>query len=113
MEINNEQVISIQVTLVPDMANTYQFEALLDGEVIGKGYTFEWNFGDGNADDIPNPQHTYANPGDYTVSVIVVSLGSGKTEGPAGSETNKNTRKSTKPTGTSPLGGSKSIFIKE
>jgi len=32
--------------------------------------SWNWNFGDGNADTIQNPSHTYPNPGTYTVTLI-------------------------------------------
>jgi gliding motility-associated-like protein len=32
-----------------------------------------WNFGDGNTSTQPNPVHTYANPGSYTVLLTVIS----------------------------------------
>ncbi len=35
------------------------------------GNTFTWNFGDGNGSMEENPTHEYANPGTYTVSLIV------------------------------------------
>ncbi|RJP94100.1 MAG: PKD domain-containing protein, partial [Desulfobacteraceae bacterium] len=38
-----------------------------DGTII----SYEWDFGDGNSSSIPNPSHTYANAGDYNVSLIV------------------------------------------
>ncbi len=31
--------------------------------------SFAWNFGDGNSSTIANPQHTFANPGTYNVSL--------------------------------------------
>ena len=30
-----------------------------------------WDFGDGNGDDVPNPTHTFASPGTYTVRLSV------------------------------------------
>lgn len=44
------------------------------------GFTFSWNFGDGaataanpNTSSLQNPTHTYVNPGNYTVTLIVSS----------------------------------------
>ena len=36
----------------------------------GAPTTFSWDFGDGNTDNIPNPTHTYASPGTYSVCLI-------------------------------------------
>lgn len=33
--------------------------------------TWAWDFGDGNTSTLPNPSHVYANPGSYTVCLIV------------------------------------------
>ncbi len=33
--------------------------------------TYNWNFGDGNSGNQQSPTHIYANPGDYTVTLIV------------------------------------------
>ncbi|MCS7162005.1 MAG: PKD domain-containing protein [Bacteroidia bacterium] len=35
--------------------------------------TYEWDFGDGTQSTEPNPTHTYAQPGSYTVQLIAVS----------------------------------------
>ncbi|WP_235296985.1 PKD domain-containing protein [Portibacter marinus] len=42
--------------------NTVTFDNITVG-----GYTFLWNFGDGNTSIIANPTHTYDGPGDYNV----------------------------------------------
>ncbi|MCX7745202.1 MAG: PKD domain-containing protein, partial [Flavobacteriales bacterium] len=34
---------------------------------------WQWNFGDGNTSNQQNPQHTYANTGNYTVELIVTT----------------------------------------
>ncbi|MEZ5059372.1 MAG: PKD domain-containing protein [Saprospiraceae bacterium] len=34
-------------------------------------FTYTWDFGDGNASFDENPNHTYANPGTYTVSLTI------------------------------------------
>ena len=49
------------------------------GSVIQFGYnnnyepasTFQWNFGDGTTSNDANPTHTYAQPGIYTVTLII------------------------------------------
>ncbi len=35
--------------------------------------SYLWNFGDGNTSNDPNPTHTYASPGTYTVSLTVLN----------------------------------------
>ena len=35
----------------------------------GEPTNWFWNFGDGNTSALPNPNHTYVNPGTYTVSL--------------------------------------------
>lgn len=34
-------------------------------------HTYLWNFGDGNTSNLPNPTHTYAEPGTYTVTLLI------------------------------------------
>ena len=36
-------------------------------------YYYSWDFGDGNTSDVVNPVHAYANPGDYTVTLVVTN----------------------------------------
>jgi hypothetical protein len=36
---------------------------------------FDWNFGDGHTSSLPNPQHTYLEPGAYTVTLAVSGPG--------------------------------------
>jgi gliding motility-associated-like protein len=47
-------------------------------EFPGSG-TFLWNFGNGNTSTAPNPQTTYLNVGEYTVSLIVYHSGTSDT----------------------------------
>lgn len=45
--------------------------ALVDFNSAGNNViTFNWDFGDGQSSTLPNPVHTYLNPGAYTVSLI-------------------------------------------
>jgi len=39
-----------------------------DGEVTG----WEWDFGDGEKSDVPNPEHRFVAPGTYTVSLVAI-----------------------------------------
>ncbi|HEX8531836.1 MAG TPA: PKD domain-containing protein, partial [Cytophagales bacterium] len=55
-------------------------------EEPGKTYRYEWNFGDpdsgpANTSDLKQPNHTFSQPGDYTVSVkVFVTVGGVETE---------------------------------
>lgn len=37
--------------------------------------SYSWDFGDGNTGSGANPSHTYANAGDYTVTVVITTAG--------------------------------------
>ena len=37
----------------------------------GNAVGWQWEFGDGNGDNVQNPTHTYANPNTYTIELIV------------------------------------------
>ena len=46
--------------------------ATFTSNIVGTGpYTYQWTFGDGNSSTAANPTHTYANPGTYTVMLVV------------------------------------------
>ena len=47
---------------------SFQFNNTSKGKNIN---TFQWNFGDGTADSIPNPLHTYTSQGSYSVGLTV------------------------------------------
>lgn len=49
---------------------TYVFENTSTG-----GNNFNWNFGDGSSSELENPQHIYNEPGIYTVTLTVSSIG--------------------------------------
>ncbi len=36
--------------------------------------TWQWSFGDGDSSNVPNPAHTYAQPGDYYVTLLVSNI---------------------------------------
>ncbi|MCF8371808.1 MAG: PKD domain-containing protein [Bacteroidales bacterium] len=38
---------------------------------IGSVVSWQWDFGDGSVSNLQNPQHTYQNPGSYSISLIV------------------------------------------
>lgn len=56
---------------VEDKDRTIDFKILKNGEVIAVGYSFLWDFGDGNRSEEPFPLHTYAKPGTYVVKCKV------------------------------------------
>ncbi len=64
-----EQIQFIQVQTVPGVA----FDSNIDGNTVNflnnsNGATsYNWDFGDGEGSTAPNPTHTYAVDGDYTV----------------------------------------------
>lgn len=45
--------------------------AIIAGEDFTEGYTFEWDFGDGNKSYERNPEHRYREAGEYRVSLKV------------------------------------------
>lgn len=47
---------------------SFQFNNTSKGKNIN---TYQWNFGDGTADSIPNPLHTYTSQGSYSVGLKV------------------------------------------
>lgn len=49
--------------------NSTQFTDLSSGGAT----SWNWNFGDGNNSVLQNPSHTYAAPGNYTVTLMVIS----------------------------------------
>lgn len=61
------------ILLVPTDSLTFQFSgfyySLTDSLAVGTSYL--WDFGDGNTSTDPNPTHTYAAGGFYTVSLTV------------------------------------------
>lgn len=52
-----------QFTAIPTNDTTYAFEQ------VDTGYAVNWQFGDGDTSSINNPQHVYAAPGTYTVTL--------------------------------------------
>ncbi len=50
--------------------HTYRFINQSEGELL----TYLWDFGDGEISTLEQPEHTYANGGDYTVCLVVNSI---------------------------------------
>jgi len=48
---------------------TVQFKDISQGQPTG----WNWNFGDGTSDTLKNPEHTYSEPGNYTVKLSVTN----------------------------------------
>ncbi len=55
---------------------TVQFTDQSTGDIT----SYSWDFGDGNTSTAQNPQHTYNNPGTYTVTLTVSGAGGSDTE---------------------------------
>ncbi len=74
--------VPLDVTLPAPTSLTVDFTfspaSPLPGDVIqftdasSSGTSFSWDFGDGTTSTLQNPQHTYATPGVYTVTLDVV-----------------------------------------
>lgn len=56
-----------------------QLVATFTDGTVGSPSTYIWNFGDGNSSISPNPTHTYAAPGAYTVCLITLNSCGGDT----------------------------------
>jgi hypothetical protein len=58
-----------------DKGNTDLQVQFIDTSTAPGELTYSWNFGDGGSSVDPNPTHTYAAPGMYTVVLTVTSAG--------------------------------------
>jgi PKD repeat protein len=55
-----------------DVGETVQFNGSHTNDTEGDALTFQWFFGDGETSDEVSPSHTYSEPGQYQVTLIVV-----------------------------------------
>ena len=79
-ENSQEETGLITVVGVPEASFTYDIQELsllLANTSTGEGLSYSWDFGDGNGSEEENPQHTYAEAGEYTV-VLTVSNACGE-----------------------------------
>jgi len=75
---SNTMVKEVEITPAPDLAisvepfclgEPFTFSAEIDAAVE----SYFWDFGDGHTSDLPEPEHTYNQPGTYEVSLIVAT----------------------------------------
>jgi gliding motility-associated-like protein len=75
--LGNEEikVVGVRSVIAPlptltfcDSATVFFVDSSITNDRIRK---WEWDFGDGNNSSLPNPVHTYGNPGRYQVSLFV------------------------------------------
>lgn len=68
------KLISIELEAPEPLSETFEIE-INELEVVlisqSDSAQFEWDFGDGNQSQEPNPSHTYAEEGDYTICLTV------------------------------------------
>ena len=79
-ENSQEETGLITVVGIPEASFTYDIQELsllLANTSTGEGLSYSWDFGDGNGSEEENPQHTYAEAGEYTV-VLTVSNACGE-----------------------------------
>ncbi len=79
-----EEPVSEQVEQPAGTHATHGFEVSSVGMAaqftyIGSGaFSYAWNFGDGSTSNEQNPQHVYAGPGDYTVTLTLIETEGGE-----------------------------------
>ncbi len=79
-ETSQEEAGLISVIDVPEASFTFDIQELalsLTNTSAGEGLSYNWDFGDGNTSTEVNPQHTYAEAGEYKV-VLTVSNACGE-----------------------------------
>jgi hypothetical protein len=58
-----------------DTLNQIPLKVLFRDQSIGQSVkSWEWNFGDGAISDVQDPEHVYAQPGNYLVTLTITSL---------------------------------------
>lgn len=69
------KVVGVRSVIAPLPSLTYCDSATIffvDSSITNDQIrTWRWDFGDGNSSNLPNPMHTYPNPGKYEVSLFV------------------------------------------
>jgi PKD repeat protein len=69
---NPSSIISVEFTFSPSQA--VQFSIITFNPTVTGGtppYSYRWNFGDGQSSSQSNPDHSYASPGSYQVTLTV------------------------------------------
>lgn len=65
--ISDIPILGIKYQLSDCNTRKYQFKAIVPDE--NEVYTYTWDFGDGVSSSIKNPEHTFAIPGDFRVTL--------------------------------------------
>jgi hypothetical protein len=68
--------MTMSLTVMPQVASGFTYDATMEPmisfmESATGEMSYLWDFGDGNTSSLPNPTHTYANTGNYTVTLTV------------------------------------------
>jgi len=71
MSDTNSTPTVISATQKQGDPRTYTFVVLHEETPLIEGYTFAWNFGDGATSELPQPEHTFADAGDYAIQVAI------------------------------------------
>lgn len=72
--INSEPIgITIQAAPTPTFTFTTVATSVTFNNTSTNADEYFWNFGDGTTSDVQNPSHTYAQSGDYTVTLIAIN----------------------------------------